>query len=136
MAGKGAGMRTASLVLAGITCMALGLTARPALADATLPLGEHIAATIPGPAGPAGVEAGFGSIWVANGPAGAIVRIDPASNQVVATIQAGRPACCLALRGQWPSGRSASPPMRWSASTRRPIPWLTRSRAEGLGPKG
>jgi hypothetical protein len=93
MAGKGSGMRKASLVLAGITCIVPGLAARPALAAATLPPGGHIVATIPDPADPAGVEAGFGSIWVANGPAGAIVRID----QVVATIQAGRPACCLAF---------------------------------------
>jgi len=40
---------------------------------------------------------GFGSIWVANGPAATIIRIDPASNKVVATIQAGRPVCCLAF---------------------------------------
>src|SRR5215470_14808038 len=90
-------MMKASLVLAGITCIVLGLAARPALADPTLPPGGHIAATIPDPASPVGVEAGFGSIWVANGPAGTIVRIDPASNQVVATIQAGRPVCCLAF---------------------------------------
>jgi YVTN family beta-propeller protein len=43
------------------------------------------------------VEAGFGSVWVANGPAGTIIRIDPATDKVVATIQVGRPVCCLAF---------------------------------------
>lgn len=85
------------LVLAGIACMVVGLAAGPALADTTLPPGGHIAATILDPATPVSVEAGFGSIWVANGPAGTILRIDPASNTVVATIQAGRPVCCLAF---------------------------------------
>jgi streptogramin lyase len=85
------------LALAGITCMLLGLATRPALADRALPPGGHIAATIPDPASPAGFEAGFGSIWAANSPAGTIIRIDPTSNKVVATIQAGRPVCCLAF---------------------------------------
>ena len=81
----------------GITCLVAGLAAGPARADTTLPPGGHIVATIPDPASPVGVEAGFGSIWVANGPAATIIRIDPASNKVVATIQAGRPVCCLAF---------------------------------------
>jgi len=90
-------MVKAGLALAGITCMILGPAARPALADTPVPPGGHIAAAIPDPASPVGVEAGFGSVWVANGPAGTIIRIDPASNQVVATIHAGRPVCCLAF---------------------------------------
>jgi streptogramin lyase len=87
----------AGLALAGITCIVLGLAIRPALADTALPPGGHIVATIPDPAGPVGVEAGFGSVWAANGPAGTIIRIDPTSNKVVATIQTGRPVCCLAF---------------------------------------
>jgi streptogramin lyase len=90
-------MVKAGLALAGITCMILGPAARPALADTPVPPGGHIAAAIPDPASPVGVEAGFGSVWVANGPAGTIIRIDPASNKVVATIHAGRPVCCLAF---------------------------------------
>src|SRR5215470_13026034 len=84
-------------VVCGITCLVAGLAAAPAQADTTLPPGGHIVATIPDPSTPVSVEAGFGSIWVANGPAGTILRIDPASNTVVATIQAGRPVCCLAF---------------------------------------
>ena len=90
-------MLKAGLAVAGITCMALGLAGGSARADTALPPGGHIAATIPDPASPAGVEAGFGSVWVANGPAGTIIRIDPVSDKVVATIQAGRPVCCLAF---------------------------------------
>jgi hypothetical protein len=85
------------LVVCGITCLVAGLVAGPAQADTILPPGGRIAATIPDPATPVGVEAGFGSVWVANGPVGTIIRIDPATDKVVATIQAGRPVCCLAF---------------------------------------
>src|SRR5262245_50411173 len=85
------------LVVCGITCLVTGLVAGPVQADTILPPGGRIVATIPDPATPVGVEAGFGSVWVANGPAGTIIRIDPASNTVAATIQAGRPVCCLAF---------------------------------------
>lgn len=93
-AGTPAGRR---FVVCGIACLVAGLAAAPARADTTLPPGGHIAATIPDPSAPVAVEAGFGSIWAANGPAGTIIRIDPTSNKVVATIQAGRPVCCLAF---------------------------------------
>ena len=100
MAGQHGPARTPAarrFVVCGITCLVAGLAAAPAQADTTLPPGGHIVATIPDPSTPVSVEAGFGSIWVANGPAGTILRIDPASNTVVATIQAGRPVCCLAF---------------------------------------
>src|SRR5262249_48403301 len=84
-------------VVCGIACLLAGLAAASARADTTLPPGGPIAATIPDPSAPVAVEAGFGSIWAANGPAGTIIRIDPTSNKVVATIQAGRPVCCLAF---------------------------------------
>jgi DNA-binding beta-propeller fold protein YncE len=77
------------LVVCGITCLVAGLVAGPARADTTLPPGGHIVATIPDPASPAGVEAGFGSVWVANGPAGTIIRIDPAANSVVDAFPSG-----------------------------------------------
>jgi streptogramin lyase len=70
-------MVQAGLALAGITCMVLGPAARPALADTPVPPGGHIAATIPDPASPVGVEAGFGSVWVADQTNSAILRVAP-----------------------------------------------------------
>jgi hypothetical protein len=57
-------MPKAGLALAGITRMVLGLAGGPALADTAVPPGGHIAAAIPDPASPAGVEAGLESVWV------------------------------------------------------------------------
>jgi glutamine cyclotransferase len=52
----------------------------------SLPAAGTIVATIPVGAGPFSIAAGAGSVWVASAD-GAITRIDPATNAVVATIQ-------------------------------------------------
>jgi virginiamycin B lyase len=44
---------------------------------------------IPVGAGPEGIATGAGAVWVANLRGGTVSRIDPATNQVVATIRTG-----------------------------------------------
>src|SRR5260370_18084626 len=46
---------------------------------------------------PRDVEAGFGSIWVSNGPSGAVTRIDPATDKVIAKIYLDVPPSVLAV---------------------------------------
>lgn len=53
------------------------------------PPGDRVAATIPVGFSPMGIVVGEGAVWAATGfpePAGRVVRIDPATNAVVATI--------------------------------------------------
>jgi hypothetical protein len=46
---------------------------------------------------PRDVTAGFGSIWVANGPSSTITRIDPATDKITAVIAVPNPASVLAV---------------------------------------
>jgi len=99
------------------------------LADGTIsridPSTNSVTATIlldplPQPFGsqPSGVAAGAGAIWVASGITGAdggkVARIDPATNQVVASIDVGR----------WPSQIAAVDDAVWV--THSVTPFLTR----------
>ena len=54
------------------------------LASATLE--AKVASGLANPKGETNVVAGAGSVWVASDPAGKVARIDPATNQVIATI--------------------------------------------------
>ena len=46
---------------------------------------------------PRDVEAGFGSIWVSNGPSRSVTRIDPTTDKVIAKINLDDPASVLAV---------------------------------------
>ena len=62
---------------------------------------RSVTATVPLGAPPTDLAAGFGSIWVTEAGAGAVVRIDEARRTVLATIPAGtRPSRIIAARGQ------------------------------------
>jgi streptogramin lyase len=59
-------------------------TERPELASAIAP---EVMATIPAGDGPTGIGSGNEGIWVADPDAGVVSQIDPATNEVVATIE-------------------------------------------------
>jgi YVTN family beta-propeller protein len=74
----------------------------------SLPVGAHVA----------GLAVGAGAVWVANGRAGSVSRIDPRTNQVVATIAVAEPSptcdrCwgAVAARGEavWAAMDTAGP---------------------------
>lgn len=52
----------------------------------TAQLEAKVASGLANPKGETNVVAGAGSVWVASDPAGAVARIDPATNAVIATI--------------------------------------------------
>lgn len=52
----------------------------------TATLEAKVATGLANPKGETNVVAGAGSVWVASDPAGAVARIDPATNEVIATI--------------------------------------------------
>jgi DNA-binding beta-propeller fold protein YncE len=52
----------------------------------TATLEAKVASGLANPKGETNVVAGAGSVWVASDPAGAVARIDPATNAVIATI--------------------------------------------------
>jgi len=52
----------------------------------TATLEAKVASGLANPKGETNVVAGAGSVWVASDPAGAVARIDPATNKVIATI--------------------------------------------------
>lgn len=58
---------------------------------AGLPLAGQVSATVPVGVGPLAVAAGHGAIWVYSDMDGAIARIDPTTNTVVATIPVATP---------------------------------------------
>src|SRR5260370_7366630 len=51
---------------------------------------------------PRDVEAGFGSIWVSNGPSGPVTRIDPTTDKVVAKIYLDVPPSVLPVSAHPP----------------------------------
>src|SRR4051794_32049238 len=71
---------------------AAALLAAPASAPAH-PAGV---ATFPAPS-PRDVRAGYGSVWVANGPARTVTRIDPRTDAVIARIPVPDPASVIAV---------------------------------------
>src|SRR5919204_1473216 len=59
-------------------------------------IGTMVAAIPVGPQPAAGLAVGAGAVWVPNDGEGSVSRINPWSNEVVATIRLGtRPACIL-----------------------------------------
>lgn len=74
--------------------------------------------SLPDGARVAGLAVGAGAVWVANGRAGTVTRLDPWTNQVVATIPIGEPALgcdrcwgAVAARGEvvWAAMDTAGP---------------------------
>jgi YVTN family beta-propeller protein len=82
------------LLLASIAVAAFA--AASSAAGRKLPARAVLVAKIP-VATPRDVTAGFGSIWVANGPSKSVTRIDPATHAVTATIPVPNPASVLAV---------------------------------------
>jgi streptogramin lyase len=72
------------------------VTAVAAAAWGDTPPGGAVVATIPMPT-PRDVTAGFGSVWVSNGPTRTVSRIDPGTNAVLARISVPDPASVLAV---------------------------------------
>ena len=66
-------------------------TAPTASAPSTTAPVVPVVATVPVGAEPTQVAVGAGGVWVGVWATGKLVRIDPASNQVVARIPVGRP---------------------------------------------
>ena len=90
----------ASAVLASVFIGA-GVTAAGESANKTTRLSIEalpIAARIAVPAGPARLETGFGSLWLTKVNSKEVLRIDPGSNKVVATIRIGaKPALGIGI---------------------------------------
>jgi len=63
---------------------------------ATLPPGGRLVASIAMPS-PGSVETAFGSVWVANGPAHTVTRLDPRTDAVIASIPTPDPASVIAV---------------------------------------
>jgi streptogramin lyase len=79
------------------TALALAVAAGPAaVARADPPSAGTLVATLPAPTA-RDVEAGFGSIWVANGPTRTVTRIDPRTNAVLTVIPVPDVASVLAF---------------------------------------
>jgi YVTN family beta-propeller protein len=86
--------RLALRIVAVLAAMVLnGQEAAGATIDS--PAGGSIVARIPVQT-PRDVTAGFGSIWVANGPEDTVTRLDPATNDVEAIVPVPDPASVLA----------------------------------------
>jgi virginiamycin B lyase len=61
------------------------------------PSTNTVARTFPAPEGAVAVRAGLGSVWVSVAAPGQVLRLDPASGEVVATVSVGQSASFLAL---------------------------------------
>jgi streptogramin lyase len=89
------GSRYVAVAVLALTASAVsGLAAARASTDP--PPGASLVATIPVDT-PRGLAAGFGSIWVANGPHATVTRIDPATNAVEAVVPVPDFASVLAV---------------------------------------
>jgi YVTN family beta-propeller protein len=80
--------RRITFAVAALACVAAALWT--SFAGADLSPGARIVAAIPVGGGNGMVDVGFGSVWVANGDAGTVSRIDPATNTVVASVPVGQ----------------------------------------------
>ena len=75
------------------------LTSKAAAANSPGPrrsAGGRLVASIAMPS-PGSVETAFGSVWVANGPAHTVTRLDPRTNAVIASIPTPDPASVIAV---------------------------------------
>src|SRR5438067_6964129 len=80
-----AARRLVVALMAAVVCGAPGLALASEGANATvvsLPVGAQVA----------GLAVGPGAVWVANGRAGTVSRIDPSTSQIVATIPVAEPS--------------------------------------------
>src|SRR4051812_41259673 len=94
----------------------LALLALPAAAPAQLQSGGRLVASIDAPT-PRAVQAGDGSIWVANGPTRTVTRLDPRTNAVLARIPVPDPASVIGA-GEGAIWVTASPATASPGSTR------------------
>ncbi len=119
-------------LLAGLALALLAGAAGPAKAD--LPSGATIVASIP-VSTPRDVTAGFGSIWVANGPSRTVTRIDPTTDTVTAVIAVPDPASVLAVGAGsvWVSSFPGNSIARIDPTTNAV---LAKISSGGLGPIG
>jgi len=65
--------------------------------DAVVPIEQSATATIHVPGFPDWLEIGFGSVWVSNPGTGAVQRIDPQTNKIVAEVKVNRPVAAMAV---------------------------------------
>ena len=76
--------------------VSIALLLGEAAAHADPPAGSTLVATVPGST-PRDVTGGVGSIWVSNGPTQTVMRLDPSTNALLATISVPDPASVLAV---------------------------------------
>lgn len=84
----------------------------PTVSAPPLPLPHGVLADISVGGGPLRMAAGFGSLWVASHRAASLVRIDPSTNRVLATIRTGTESCgepAIGLARVWISGCGPGP---------------------------
>lgn len=110
-------MRRANCQLLVVALLAAMASAVPSVARAADGTSTAVV-SLPDGARVAGLAVGAGAVWVANGRAGTVARLDPRTNQVVATIPVGEPSpgcdrCwgAVAARGEvvWAAMDTAGP---------------------------
>jgi YVTN family beta-propeller protein len=79
-----------------VTSLVLLVLAAQADPDAAVPIESAATATINLKGYPDWLEIGFGSLWVSNAGVGAVQRIDPQTNRVVAEVKVNRPCAAMA----------------------------------------
>src|SRR5258707_347492 len=65
--------------------------------DDLLPIEKTAVATINLKGYPDWLEIGYGSLWVSNAGVGAVQRIDPETNKVIAEVKINNPAAAMAV---------------------------------------
>src|SRR5829696_4150860 len=79
-----------------MTSLLLAVLTIPGGADETVPIDKAATATIEVKGYPDWLEVAFDSVWVSNPRAGAVQRIDPKANKIVAEVKVNRPAAAMA----------------------------------------
>jgi YVTN family beta-propeller protein len=87
--------------------------------EAVLSIEKSAAATIHLKGYPDWLEIGFGSLWVSNAGIGAVQRIDPETNKVVAEVKVNRPCAAMAAGydSVWVASRAEKSIFRIDAKT-------------------
>jgi len=86
-------LKTVLIILAVMSVTACGQSSTSV--SGTAPVGKVVAEIRQST--PRDVEAGFGSIWVSNGPSRSVTRIDPTTDKVIAKIYLDDPPSVLAV---------------------------------------